>query len=78
MFLNRMVKASSKRRYGHVLRRECKTVMVKALKFKVHNSRGKGRLKQRWKKQVEAEMKKNAPVKEDHKIMQNGEAWQSQ
>ena len=51
--------------YGHVLRKEDKNVIVKALKFEVSDSRGRGRRKQTWKKQVENEMKKNGLVKED-------------
>ena len=40
-------------------------MIVKALKFEVSGSRGRGRPKQTWKKQVENEMKKNGLVKED-------------
>ena len=40
-------------------------VIVKALKFEVSGSRGRGRPKQTWKKQVQSEMKKNGLVKED-------------
>ena len=54
--LDRMAKASSMRWYGHILRKE--DVIVKALKFKVSDSTGRGRPKQMWKKQVENEMKK--------------------
>ena len=61
--LNRMAKASSMRWYGHVLRKEDKNVVVKALKFEVSGSRG--RPKQTWKKQAENEMKKNGLMKED-------------
>ena len=63
--LDRMAKASSKRWYGHVLRKEDENVIVKALKFEVSGSRGRGRPKQTWKKQVENEMKKNGLGKED-------------
>ena len=63
--LDRMAKASSIRWYGHVLRKENENVIVKALKFEVSGSRGRGRPKQTWKKQVENEMKKNGLVKED-------------
>ena len=63
--LDRMAKASSIRWYGHVLRKEGENVMVKALKFEVIGSRGRGRPKQTWKKQVENEMKKNGLGKED-------------
>ena len=63
--LDRMAKASSTRWYGHVLRKEDKNVIVKALKFEVSSSRGRGRLKQARKKQVENEMKKNGMMKED-------------
>ena len=63
--LDRMAKASSRRWYGHVLRKEDENVVVKALKFEVSGSRGRGRPKQTWKKQVENEMKKNRLVKED-------------
>ena len=38
---------------------------MKALRFEVSGSRGRGRPKQTWKKHVENEMKKNGPVKED-------------
>ena len=40
-------------------------MVVKALKFEVSGSRGRGRPKQTWKKQVENEMKKNGLGKED-------------
>ena len=63
--LDRMAPASSMQWYGHVLRKEDENVIVKALKFEVSGSRGRGRSKQTWKKQVENEMKKNGPVKED-------------
>ena len=63
--LDRMAKASSMQWYGHVLRKENETVIVKTLKFEVSGSRGRGRPKQAWKKQVENEMKKNGLVKED-------------
>ena len=56
--LDRMAKASSIRWYGHVLRKEDENVIVKALKFEVSGSSGRGRPKQTWKKQVENEMKK--------------------
>ena len=61
--LERMAKASSIRRYDHVLRKADENVLVKALKFEVSGSRG--RPKQTWKKQVENEMKKNGLGKED-------------
>ena len=48
--LDRMAKASSIRWYGHVLRKEDENVIVKALIFEVSGSRGRGRLKQTWKK----------------------------
>ena len=64
-FLDRKAKASSMRWYGHVLRKEDKNVIVKALNFEVSDSTGRGRPKQTWKKQVECEMKKNGLVKED-------------
>ena len=63
--LDRMAKASSIRWYGHVLRKEDENVIVKALKFEVSGSRGRGRPKQTWKKQLENEMKKNGQGKED-------------
>ena len=63
--LDRMAPASSMQWYGHVLRKEDENVIVKALKFEVSGSIGRGRPKQTWKKQVEDEMKKNGPVKED-------------
>ena len=40
-FIDRMAKASSKRWYGRVLRKEDKNVIVKALKFEVSGSRGR-------------------------------------
>ena len=65
-FLNRMAKASSMRWYGHVLKKEDEHVIVKALNLKrVSGSRGRGRPKQTWKKQVDNEMKKNGLGKED-------------
>ena len=41
--LDRMAKASSLRWYGHVLRKEGEDVIVKALKFEVSGSIGRGR-----------------------------------
>ena len=61
--LDRMAKACSMRWYGHVLRKEDETMIVKALKFVVSGSRG--RAKQTRKNQVENEMKKNGPVKKN-------------
>ena len=61
--LERMANASSMRWYGHVLRKEDENAIVKALKFEVNSSRGRGRPKQTWKKQIENDMKKNGPVK---------------
>ena len=63
--LDRMAKASSIQWYSHVLRKEDENVIVKALKFEVSGSRGRGRPKQMCKKQVENEMKKNGLRKED-------------
>ena len=63
--LDSMAQASRMRWYGHVLRKENEDVIVKALQFEVSGSRGRGRPKQTWKKQVENEMKKNGLVKED-------------
>ena len=63
--LERMATASSTRWYGHVLRKKDEDVVVKALKFQVSGSRGRGRLKQTWKKQIENYMKKNGLVKKD-------------
>ena len=60
-----MAKASSMRWYGHVLRKEDKNVIVKALKFELSGSRGRERPKQTRKKQVKNEIKKNGLVKED-------------
>ena len=51
--LYRMAKPSSIRWYGHVLRKEDENVIVKALKFEVSGSRGRGRLKKTRKKHVE-------------------------
>ena len=47
--LDRLAKASSMRWHGHVLRKEDEDVIVKALKFEVSGSRGRGRPKQTWK-----------------------------
>ena len=47
--LDRMAKASSVLWYGHVLRKEHENVIMKALKFEVSRSRGRGRPKQTWK-----------------------------
>ena len=63
--LDRTANASSMRWNGHVLRKEDENVIEKALKFEVNSSRGRGRPKQTWKKQVENEMKKNRLGKED-------------
>ena len=54
--LERMAKASSMPRYGHVLRKENENVIVQALELELRG--GRGRPKQTWKKQVENEMKK--------------------
>ena len=62
--LDRMAIASYIQWYGHVLRKEDENVIMKALKFEVSGSRGRGRPKQTWKKQVENEMKKNGLGKE--------------
>ena len=51
--LDRMAKASSMQWYGHVFRKEDKNVIVKALKIEVNSSKGRGKSKQTWKKQVE-------------------------
>ena len=48
--LDWMAKASSMQWYDHVLRKADENVIVKALKFEVSSSRGRGRLKQMWKK----------------------------
>ena len=61
--LDRMAKARSMRWYDHVLRKEDKNVILKALKFEVSSNRG--RPKQTWKKQIENEIKKNGLVKEN-------------
>ena len=63
--LDKMAKASSMRWNGHVLRTEDEKGAVKAFKFEVSDSRGRGRPKQTWKKLVQNEMKKNGLVKED-------------
>ena len=63
--LDMMARASSIWWYSHVLRKEDENVIVKAVKFEVSGSRGRGRPKQTWKKQVENEMKKNGLGKED-------------
>ena len=47
------------------MRKDNENVVVKALKFEVNGSKGRGRPKQAWKKQVENEMKKYGLVKED-------------
>ena len=62
--LDRIAKASSMWWYGHVVRKEDKNVIVKALKFEVSMGRGR-RSKQTWKKQLDNEMKKNGRVNED-------------
>ena len=71
--LDRMAKASSIRWYGHGLGKEDENVTVKALKFEVSGSRGRGRPKQTWKKQVENEIKKMDWGKRMHVIEQNGD-----
>ena len=73
--LDRTAKASSLQWYGHVLMKDNKNVVVKALKFKVSGSRGRGRPKQMWKKQVENEMKKKWNGERGCVIEQNGKAW---
>ena len=52
-------------RYGHVLKKEDENVIVKALKYEVSGSRGRGTPKQTWKKHVEIEMKQNELVKKN-------------
>ena len=42
-----------------------KNVIINTVKFKVHGCRERGRSKQRWKKQVEDETKKNGAMKKD-------------
>ena len=51
--LDKMAKANSMPQHGYGLRKEDENVIVKALKFEVSGSRGRGRPKQMWKKQVE-------------------------
>ena len=60
-----MAKTSSMQRYGHVLRKEDENVIVKALKYEVSGSRGRGTPKQTWKKHVENEMKQKELVKKN-------------
>ena len=48
--LDRVAKASSMRWYGVVLRKEDENGTVKALKFEVSGSRGRGSPKKTWKK----------------------------
>ena len=61
---DRMAKANSMRWCGHVLRKD-DNVIVKALKFEVSGSKGRGKPKQTWKRLVENDKKKNRLVKED-------------
>ena len=51
--------------YDHVLSKEDENMSAKGLKLEVRGSRGRGRPKKMWKKQVENDMKKNGQVKED-------------
>ena len=51
--LDRMVKASSMRWYGHVSTKQDEIVIVKVSIFEVSGSRGRGRPKQTSKKQVQ-------------------------
>ena len=53
--MDQLAVANSVGRYGHVLRREDGHVMRRALDFQVVGQRKKGRLKRRWKNQVEEE-----------------------
>ena len=48
--LDRMAIGSSMLWYGHLLRKEDENVIVKALKFEVNGSRGRGKPKQTRKK----------------------------
>ena len=73
--LDTMAKVSSMRWYGHVLRKEDENVILKAFKFELRGSRGRGRPKQRRKKQVQNEMKKNGLVKEDACDQRKWQAW---
>jgi len=57
--LDRMVKASNMRWYGHVLRREDNIVLLKALHFELLGRTGRRRPKQTWKNQVQNDMHKN-------------------
>ena len=52
-----MAKANGVRWYGHVLRRDVRHVLRKALEFEVRGNRKRGRPKKMWKTQVEKESK---------------------
>ncbi|XP_074636942.1 uncharacterized protein LOC141895105 [Acropora palmata] len=60
-----MAKANGVRWYGHVLRRDDKHVLRKALEFEVRGKRKPGRPKKTWKMQVEKESKSLSLVKKD-------------
>ena len=67
-----MIKASSMRWYGHVLRRKDQSMILMVLKFEGRCSRE--RPKQTWKKQSENETKKMDWKKSMRVIEQNIEA----
>ena len=60
-----MAKVNGVRWYGHVLKRDDKHVLRKALEFGVKCKRKLGRPKKKWKTQVEKESKSVGLEKED-------------
>ena len=56
--MGRLAVASSMPWYGQMLRREDGHVLTRELEFEVGDERRKGRLKRKWKKQVEEESMK--------------------
>ena len=63
--IDMVAKGNGVRWYGHVLRRDEKDVLKKALNFKVDGKRRRGRPRKTWKDQVEAEMERAGLKKED-------------
>ena len=60
-----MAKANGVRWYGHVLSRDDRHVLRKALEFKVKGKRKRGRPKKTWKTQVDKESKSVCLEKKD-------------
>ena len=56
--LDKMAQANGVRWYGHVVRRDEKSILKKVMMLQVYGQRKRGRPKQTWKRQVEESLKK--------------------